>query len=95
MGRRLLIIFRKSKTDEFFILIQPLIIEVDVSDLPIDQTSRSLTLIPFTTAIGSTAFNASGSIFAYSVTYDWSAGHAGNKPGSSRLLSLWSIVNLG
>jgi len=30
--------------------------------------------------IACTAFNHTGSIFAYAVTQDWSTGHAGNKP---------------
>lgn len=38
--------------------------------------------------ITSTAFNRTGAIFAYSVSYDWSKGHSGNTPGHPNKLML-------
>ncbi|KAI4518453.1 WD40 repeat-like protein [Schizophyllum commune Tattone D] len=38
--------------------------------------------------ITSTAFNRTGTIFAYAVSYDWSKGHSGNTPGHPNKLML-------
>ncbi|OCB89411.1 WD40 repeat-like protein [Sanghuangporus baumii] len=46
-----------------------------------DARTRLKTFDPAPGPITSTAFNRSGSIFAYAVSYDWSKGHTGMTPG--------------
>jgi len=38
--------------------------------------------------ISATAFNRTGTIFAYAISYDWSKGHSGNTPGHPNKLML-------
>ena len=42
--------------------------------------------------ISSTAFDRSGNIFAYAVSYDWSKGYTGNVPGTPNKVMLHPVV---
>jgi len=46
-----------------------------------DARTRLRAFDPSPGPIAATAFNRTGSIFAYAVSYDWSKGHSGMTPG--------------
>ena len=43
-------------------------------------------------AISATAFNGSGTIFAYAVSYDWSKGYASNTPQTPNKIMLHAVA---
>lgn len=53
-----------------------------------DARTRLKTFDPAPGPISTTAFNRTGSIFAYAVSYDWSKGHSGMTPGHPNKLML-------
>ncbi|KAI0291900.1 Poly(A)+ RNA export protein [Multifurca ochricompacta] len=52
---------------------------------------KSIYLRPMSRSGSSSAFNRSGTIFAYTVSYDWSKGHSGNTPGHPNKIMLHAI----
>ncbi|OBZ72465.1 Poly(A)+ RNA export protein [Grifola frondosa] len=54
----------------------------------IDARTRLKSFAPAQSPVPATAFNRSGTIFAYAVSYDWSKGHASMVPGSPNKLML-------
>ncbi|KAF9484389.1 WD40 repeat-like protein [Pholiota conissans] len=55
-----------------------------------DARTRLKTFDAAQGSISTTAFNRSGSIFAYAVSYDWSKGHSGMTPGHPNKIMLHS-----
>ncbi|KAI0058781.1 WD40 repeat-like protein [Artomyces pyxidatus] len=53
-----------------------------------DSRVRLKTFEPCPGPISSTAFNRTGTIFAYAVSYDWSKGHSGATPGHPNKIML-------
>ncbi|KAF8522895.1 Poly(A)+ RNA export protein [Hysterangium stoloniferum] len=53
-----------------------------------DSRTRLKTFDPAPGPIACTAFNRSGTIFSYAVSYDWSKGYSGNTPGMPNKIML-------
>ncbi|THH30001.1 hypothetical protein EUX98_g4192 [Antrodiella citrinella] len=53
-----------------------------------DARTRLKTFEPVAGPVTATCFNRTGSIFAYSISYDWSKGHSGMTPGHPNKLML-------
>ncbi|KAG7089882.1 hypothetical protein E1B28_011517 [Marasmius oreades] len=53
-----------------------------------DARTRLKTFEPAPAAIACSAFNHTGNIFAYAISYDWSKGHSGMTPGHPNKLML-------
>ncbi|KAK7032818.1 WD40-repeat-containing domain protein [Favolaschia claudopus] len=58
-----------------------------------DARSRLKAFNPAPGPISSSAFNRDGSIFAYSVAYDWSKGHSGMTPGHPNKIMLHACTD--
>ncbi|KAH9029831.1 Poly(A)+ RNA export protein [Lactarius pseudohatsudake] len=56
-----------------------------------DSRTRLKTFDPCPGPVSSSAFNRTGTIFAYAVSYDWSKGHSGNTPGHPNKIMLHAV----
>lgn len=56
-----------------------------------DSRTRLKTFDPCPGPVSSSAFNRTGTIFAYAVSYDWSKGHSGNTPGHINKIMLHAV----
>ncbi|EJT98299.1 WD40 repeat-like protein [Dacryopinax primogenitus] len=56
-----------------------------------DARSRLKSFEPTKSSISTTCFNASGTVFAYAVSYDWSKGYTGNVSGHPNKIMLHPI----
>lgn len=62
-----------------------------VTGLQLMLTRICLAFDPLPGPITAIAFNRTGTIFAYSISYDWSKGHAGLATGTPNKIMLHSV----